>query len=148
MIKKLFNKIFKKSKREVMSFKQGFDLTEMPIITFYQGDKKFNFLLDTGANDNIIDKSVLDSIEYKEIESKSKVFGAEGILREVSSCEITLTYKSTEYTYKYLINDLKDAFAHIKQDTGVTLHGLIGSKFFNKYKYVLDFEELIAYSKA
>jgi hypothetical protein len=43
---------------------------------------------------------------------------------------------------------MKEAFGHMKQDTGVTLHGIIGSKFFNKFKYVLDFDELIAYSKA
>ena len=42
---------------------------------------------------------------------------------------------------------MSDAFGHIKKDTGVTVHGIIGSLFFNEFKYVLDFDELIAYSK-
>ena len=33
-----------------MSFKEAMDLVELPVVTFYNGDKKLNFLLDTGSN--------------------------------------------------------------------------------------------------
>lgn len=146
MFKKIRNLLFG-NKYEEISFKQGLDLTELPVITLYQGDKTFNFLLDTGSNDSIIDKNILGSIDHMMQESKASVFGMEGNKTIVDKCYITLSYKDTEYTYTYLISDMKAAFESIKQETGVTLHGLIGSKFFNKYKYVLDFEKLVAYSK-
>lgn len=146
MIKKIFNKLF--GKKEAISFKQGFDLTELPVITLYQGEKKFNFLLDTGSNNSIIDSNILDTIEHHPIDEKSNIFGMEGNSKVVSLCNITLSYKDKEYTYPYLMCDMKAAFDSMKRDTGVTLHGIIGSKFFNTYKYVLDFAELIAYSKA
>ena len=38
-------------------------------------------------------------------------------------------------------------FSNMKKDHGVNLNGLIGSKFFNEYKYVLDFKDLKAYCK-
>ena len=148
MFKKLFNKLFNKTNFEPMSFKQGFDLTELPVITLYQGDKKFNFLLDTGSNDSIIDKNILGSIEHTVTNKSSNVFGFEGNKKAVPICSIVLTYKNNKYEYDYLVSDMAACFGNIKQETGVTLHGIIGSKFFNQYKYVIDFDELIAYSKA
>ena len=145
MLKKFLNKLF--GKPDVMSFKAGFDLTDMPVITLYQGDKKFNFLLDTGSTDSIIDSNILKEIDYKAKNAVSNLFGMEGQTKQVKSCEITLYFGNKGYTYDYLINDMSQAFGQIKDSTGVNLHGIIGSKFFNKFKYVLDFAELIAYSK-
>ena len=45
------------------------------------------------------------------------------------------------------MQDMTAAFGSIKKETGVTIHGILGAKFFNEFKYVLDFKELIAYSK-
>ena len=42
-----------------MSFKESMDLVELPIITFYNNGKKLNFLLDTGANNSIINLSLI-----------------------------------------------------------------------------------------
>lgn len=146
MIKEFFNKIFNKSK-DIMSFKQGFDLTSIPVVTFYQGDNKFNFLLDTGSNNSIIDSNILHKIKHKETAFQSSLSGLEGSDNIDNICEITLSFNNKDYTYLYLMHDMKSIFDKIKQNTGVTLHGILGSKFFNKFKYVLDFDELIAYSK-
>lgn len=147
MIKKIFNKLF--GKKEAISFKQGFDLTDMPVITLYQGEKKFNFLLDTGSNNSAISKHVIDQFEHTPIKEKTTtVFGIEGKISSAPISKVTLSYKDKSYTYDYIINDLEAAFNQIKVETGVTLHGIIGSRFFNQYRYVLDFAELIAYSKA
>lgn len=145
MIKKLFKKLFNNPSE--ISFKQGFELTDLPLVTLYQGDKKFNFLLDTGSNNSVIDSNILDQIEHTICEKKSNVYGMEGNKQEVSVCEIELSHKNVSYKYPYLICNMKNAFDSIKQDTGVNLHGIIGSKFFNEFKYVLDFDELVAYSK-
>ena len=45
-----------------MSFREALDLVGLPIVTFYQGDKKLNFLLDTGANLSVINKAALESV--------------------------------------------------------------------------------------
>lgn len=145
MLKKFLNKLF--GKPDVISFKAGFDLTDMPVITLYQGNKKFNFLLDTGSTDSIIDSNILKEIDYKVKNTVSNLFGMEGQTKQVKSCKITLYFGNKGYTYDYLINDMSQAFGQIKDSTGVNLHGIIGSKFFNKFRYVLDFAELIAYSK-
>lgn len=147
MFKKLFNKIFSKSNTEKISFRQGFDLTNVPIVTFYQGDKKFNFLLDTGSTHNVIDSNILDVIEHSPMDTCINSYGIEGNKTSHEMCEISLYYKDQEYHCECIISDMGKAFGEVKKESGVTLHGLIGSIFFNKYKYVLDFDELIAYSK-
>lgn len=130
-----------------ISFGPGFALTQLPIISLYQGGSPFNFLLDTGSNDSIIDSNILDMIKHEMSDEKSTLFGMEGNSHEVMKCNITLSYEGTEYPYEYLIHDMKEPFSKIKSESGVILHGIIGSKFFNAYKYVLDFDELVAYSK-
>lgn len=146
MLKKIINKIMGKPE-DIMSFQAAFDLTTMPIVTFKQGDRKFNFLLDTGSNSCVIDSNVLDNIDHTLIDNNDEIVGLEGNKKAVKACSITLYFNKRGYTYNYLINDLKKTFSYIKKNTGVTLHGIIGSNFFNKFRYVLDFAELIAYSK-
>lgn len=146
ILRKIFEKIFLKS-IDTMDFGTSMGLCDLPVVTFYQGDKKFNFLLDTGSTDNVIDSGVMDTIKSTPVNIQSNLIGMEGNTRVVRMCQITLFFKEHSYTYNYLINDMKSAFDNIKKNTGVQLHGIIGSKFFNRFKYVLDFKELIAYSK-
>ena len=130
-----------------MSFREAMDLAEMPVVTFYQGDKKFNFLLDTGSNYSHISKEAAKEIQGETIEAQAKVSGiGEGTTSGV--CRTTLSYKGADYDIDLSITDhLTDAFAAIKTETGVQVRGLIGNQFFQKHKYVLDFEELVAYTK-
>lgn len=146
MFKKLIKSLFG-SKSNALSFKQGLDLTDLPIVTFQQGNQKFNFLLDTGSNNNIIHSAILDRIQYTPINKSSDLYGVEGNKQEVKFCNITLSYKDNSFEYEYAICDMSQAFSHIKQESGVNLHGIIGSKFFHKFQYVLDFKDLIAYSR-
>lgn len=146
MLKKLINKILRKPSFEI-SFRQGFDLTSLPIVTFYQGKNKFNFVLDTGSTGSVIDSNILPSIKHSKVPIKTTIFGMEGNTKDADICTIKMSYRDNTFTYDYIISDLKQAFNQVKKESGVTLHGIIGSRFFNDFKYVLDFDELIAYSK-
>lgn len=122
-----------------------------PIITFTQNNKKFHFLFDTGSNHNIIDSSVLKYLDYETVEGtgeKYVVSGLEGSEQEVPTCNITLYYKDQAYPFMYLSKDLKDTFDLFKKDFGIRLSGIVGTEFFAKYKYVIDFKDFVAYSKA
>ena len=146
-IKKLLSSLFRERQIVPISFKQGFQLTELPIVSLYHEGKPFNFLLDTGSNDSIIDSNILNKMKHEMTDQQSNLYGMEGNCQVVKKCNIVLSYDGVDFPYEYLICDMKEAFGKIKAESGVTLHGIIGSKFFNTYKYVLDFESLIAYSK-
>ena len=146
MIKKIIHK-FLNIHPDAMSFQSSMDLAELPVVTFRQGDKKINFLLDTGSNNCIIDSNILKNINHKMLDVETNILGLEGNAQKTGVCTIKMTYKDKEYEYPYVIQDMSAAFDSIKKETGVTVNGMLGSKFFNEFKYVLDFDELIAYSK-
>lgn len=146
MIKKIIHK-FLNIHPNAMSFKESLDLAEMPVVTFYQGDKKINFLLDTGSNNCIIDSSFLKNIRHTMLKESTNIQGLEGNSQEAQVCTLNITYKNNTYSYPYVIQDMSNVFNSIKKETGVTVNGILGSSFFNTYNYILDFKELIAYRK-
>lgn len=132
-----------------ISFKESLDLAELPIVTFYQGKTKINFILDTGANNSIIDETFAENLETTLIDNTSDVVGIDGRPQVgIQSRLIKIAYKDVLYEDVFKIIDMSASFQHIKRTTGVTVHGMLGNNFFQKYKYVLDFEEMIAYSKS
>lgn len=129
-----------------ISFRETMDLVDLPIITFQVGGKKLNFLLDTGANYCIIDSNLLDTIEHTKLNLEGTVYGAGGVEVKVSYVSIDLKYKGVDYADMFQVLDLSNTFGMIKEESGVNLHGVLGNSFFQKYKYVIDFDELVAYS--
>nr|DAW35351.1 MAG TPA: hypothetical protein [Caudoviricetes sp.] len=148
MFKKLINKIFGEP-NDTMSFMESMNLIGLPVVTFFQGDKRFNFLLDTGSNRSIIDANILPQLKHGDIiKTNNSLTGLGGTYEGLRMCSISFYYKDKEYPYdEYLIQDMKAVFDSIKEESGVKLHGILGATFFNKFKYILDFNKLIAYSK-
>ena len=135
----------KQKEKTKISFKEGLDLTELPIVTFYQNGKKLHFLLDTGSNISYINKEVLNSIEAEDLNALSNTFGVEGNGVETHHYMIEVGYKNQKFKEEFGAVDLSSAFGAIEKESGIKLHGIIGNQFFEKYKYILDFRELIAY---
>lgn len=134
-------------KKTEISFRSSIDLTELPIITFHVKNKKLNFLLDTGSNLNHINASVLKDVEHEALDAKVDISGIEGEKQYWQLCILQLSYKDTIFEDIFTIANLDKAFGNIKQDHGVTVHGILGNSFFTKYKYVLDYKTLSAYRK-
>ena len=130
-----------------ISFKESMDLTDLPVITFYSNNTKLNFLLDTGSDCSYINELNLKNIEYTLQNKVSNVVGMEGNPKTCQLCSVNIQYKDQQFLENFIICDLSKAFDVIKKENGVQIHGILGSKFFKKYKYIIDFNELIAYNK-
>lgn len=134
-------------KKSFMSFRESLALAELPVVTFYQGDEKLNFLLDTGANISTIDQKVVNTITATFNEKISSTVGIGGRTNPLMNVDIAFTYKGRDFSDTFQVADMTPVFGAIKESTGVTVHGLIGNSFMQKYKYILDFNEMVAYSK-
>lgn len=133
-----------------MSFKEALDLTNIPIITFTNNERKLNFILDTGADYSYINKSALNGLSFKSGDDSLSVHGVTEMhtsQETCKSCTMQIKYHKETYDCSFYIMNLDDSFRFIKEANGVTVHGVLGSKFFEKYKYVLDFEKLAVYAK-
>ena len=96
------------NRKESMSFREAIDLVGLPIVTFYQGDRKYNFLLDTGANLSVINQATLENIEHTLLEKAGNLYGVDGINREVSFATVDLVYKSNSYTEEFQVLDMRE----------------------------------------
>lgn len=137
----------RKRNNSKISFKEAMDLVELPVVTFYNGDKKLNFLLDTGSNVSYINSSIIHLLDHEKTDKEMNTIGIEGNKVSNQFCKMSVTYKNQVFEEEFSIADLDEAFSVVKQESGVQIHGILGSKFFERYKYVLDFKELIAYIK-
>lgn len=135
------------AEQDRMSFRESMDLVNLPIITFINNGKKLNFLLDTGASYSVINEAALEGMKYEETGEGGTYTGIEGITKEGVYVKINVGYKTQVYQDDFQVADMNEVFGQVKQESGINLHGLIGSSFFQKYKYILDFKELVAYSK-
>lgn len=136
-----------KKNKTKMSFKESLDLVGLPVVTFYQGSNKFHFLLDSGASHSCISEDRLKEFEYTKHDIEGKIYGMEGNESNASIITMPLYYKNYEFTSEFLVFNLTQSFDNVKRDSGVTICGILGSDFFAKYKYVLDYKDNIAYTK-
>lgn len=133
-----------------VSFKQGFTSPNIPIVTFTQGDKELNFILDTGSDENVINKEALKEVEHTMIEipeAEKKFINGLGGGQEAEMCSVSFGSNDGEYTETFLVVDLAGPFKSIRQDHCIPLHGMLGSNFLRKNNVTLDFKNLAAYSK-
>lgn len=130
-----------------ISFRESMDLVELPIVTFVSNDKKLNFLLDTGASYSSINEAALEGLSYIETGETGFGMGIEGTVKEDRGyIRMNVDYRSQSYEDDFQVVDLSQAFGMIKQEYGIKLHGILGGTFFQRYRYVLNFDELVAYS--
>lgn len=132
-----------------MSFYESMKLVKLPIVTFKIGDEDINFMLDSGGMRSFIDSRVVDLFKLPhEASSESiAVYGITGNTMESRVVHMTMHYKDMEFKSDLIAQNLEGSMDQLKEEYGVRIHGMLGADFFEKYKYVLDFKNMIAYSK-
>lgn len=137
-----------KQDNEGFSFKQGLDLTGLPIITVKIDNKKLNFLLDTGSNQSLIDMSEIVNLKHQIVSTEGSTMKMNGEIEDTMNVLVDLEYNDSIYEeVELVVMDLSFSFNEVKKQDGVQLHGIIGSNFFDKYNYILDYKEYLAYPK-
>lgn len=123
----------------------------LPIIALSNNDVVFNFLLDSGSNISHICSDYLELLDCKLLgtykEGSVQGLGANNI--GVTVCAATLNdVLGNSYNVNLSISDnLKAVFDSIERNTGVRVHGLLGTDFLKTYNYVLDFKALEVYPR-
>lgn len=121
----------------------GLEKVGLPIIVTSGRLKNICFLIDTGATINSIFNFVYEHFkdEFKLVGDHSRIMGIEGNYKEYPIVEGTLTFDNTDYTAEFSVVDMSDAVAQVQQETGLQLHGVLGTPFLVENKWILDFEQ-------
>lgn len=130
-------------------FKESIDLINLPIVTFVNNNVKLHFLLDTGSDDSYINIDVLDKLVVKKSYNvKRDIVTGNGSISSSQIVLMDISYKEQCFENAFVVSDMGEAFDAATGASGIKIHGILGSIFFAKYKYVLDYMKLEAYSKA
>ena len=131
----------------VIDFKSIMELTGVPMITFYQKDKKYNFIVDTGSNVSYINGA--SGIEYTPIgNSKETFIGAGGTSNsECTMGLVSLSRNGDNFDFNARVADLEASFIDFQQTFGVKAHGLLGNDILRNKHYCIDFKECVIYER-
>ena len=130
-----------------ISFLETLKLTGFPVITFENNGIIINMILDTGSSVSIIDSTLLESLKYQPLEADTHIFGLAGTTKDGQYANVPLTYKNRTYSIDMAVINMSDTFNKMKEHFGLSIHGILGTDFFSKYKYILDFDKMVAYNK-
>lgn len=121
----------------------------LPIITLSNNGNLFNFLLDSGSNISHICSEYYEDLDAELLGTyeEGQVAGLGATNMGVTMCKAVLKDISTnEYKVNLSVSSqLYSVAKNIEENTGVTIHGLLGTDFLRDNNYVIDFNSLVVY---
>jgi len=129
-------------------FKEPFEITNLPLIQLKVFGKYEWFLVDSGASINLIKQSYFDRLNKKPklIDNKNPIFtGSNEIKSEY--CTLNLRYEKTKFNEEIFNVAQLNVFDFNKELYKRDIIGIIGSPFFEKYGWNIDFEDMKIYFK-
>lgn len=119
----------------------GLQKTGLPLII---SSDNLCFLIDTGSTHNTLFGFVYEHFKgrFKVLEKKHNIIGIDGIQHEAPTIEATFNFEGANYTSSFAVLDDSEAVAQIQKETGIQIHGVLGTQFFIENKWIIDFEQL------
>ncbi len=122
--------------------------TGLPLIIVEVFDLELCFLLDTGSNKNIIDQRIYNHFKnrFSGQSCTGSLLSLGGKSGESIQIEMPFKFEQTSYCEPFLCTGEISSFDEIKIESGVQIHGILGSQFFLKHDWIIDFEKQIVYT--
>jgi len=121
----------------------GLNKTKLPLIPVEIKGKHLCFIIDTGSTCSLIDSNVVEY--FKEIVipvGDYNISGIDGIKQKVDVVILPFAFEGQLYKPKFCVKPLLDVFKVIKTESGIQVHGLLGTDFLLENKWIVDFNEL------
>lgn len=121
----------------------------LPIIALSSGGTMFNFLIDSGSNVSHICPEYHNMLDAEHFDVSGgegvKGLGSDNVINRI--CRVALKDMiGNEYEVDMAVTEgFKSIADNIEINTGVQIHGLLGTDFLNKYNYSIDFKTLEVY---
>lgn len=135
---------------EQISFKKSYHKAKLPYLHIVEIENQqlsqtCAFLLDTGTNGNFITKTIVQSVkpDYQhDVEYDDDVLSLTGTMMLNQS--LPLSFKINERTYQdtFILTDDTESFKFMSQEYGIPIIGIIGSEFFRKYRFDINYNTL------
>ena len=147
MIKDLKNKYIKKYQYDSEFEKIGklgehFKKTKIPTIKLTINNKRYTFILDSGASTNILDKSFAEELKLYTTQNNIEVLGTGGVENSSKETNLEFLYNNQKFKEPFTIVNLGTPREYLL-NIGIDVKGLLSADFFEKYKWMLDFNNIV-----
>ncbi len=146
---KIINAVEEKCKPTIkgLYFGDTIDKCNLPIVAVNIGNQKFNFIIDSGSYNSVIDSSNLPRIDHIPIEGvEGAAYGIDGTHIATSFVRIDMNQDDVDFVDEFQVLDIKQALQNIKDTFGIEAVGLLGASFLKRYNFVIDFDKYTAYT--
>ena len=126
-------------------FKDTMGESGLPIVSFEQNGKTFNFLLDSGADNSVLDASSLTKLNYVKLEGNRCVYGIDSNPVQTSFVGVKLFSRNHRFIEVFQVFDVY-ALKKIADEHNIEVVGVLGSAFLRKYGFLIDYKQLKAYT--
>lgn len=129
------------------SISYGINQSKLPVILVEIEDKHLCFILDTGSTCSLIDSNVVEYFkDFVEPIGDYCISGIDGTKHKVDMVILPFNFENQTYKSKFCVKPLLDAFKDIEEESGIQVHGLLGTDFLIENKWIIDFKELNIHS--
>lgn len=121
----------------------GLHKAKLPIIFIEIKEQYLCFILDTGSTCSLIDSTVVEYFkDIVEPVGDYYISGIEGTKHKVDMITLPFNFEGQVYKPKFCVKPLLDTFKGIEDESGIQVHGLLGTDFLLENKWIIDFNEL------
>ncbi|SDI81422.1 hypothetical protein [Bacteroides ovatus] len=115
---------------------------QLPLIIVKVKEKYICFILDTGSTCSLIDSTVVEYFkDIVEPVGDYYINGIEGSKHKVDMITLPFNFEGQIYRPKFCVKPLLDAFKGIEDESGIQVHGLLGTDFLLENQWIIDFKE-------
>lgn len=116
---------------------------QLPLIIVKVKEKYICFILDTGSTCSLIDSTVVEYFkDIVEPVGDYYINGIEGSKHKVDMITLPFIFEGQMYKPKFCVKPLLDAFKSIEDESGIQVHGLLGTDFLLENQWIVDFRTL------
>lgn len=119
--------------------------TGLPIVSFTQNNKTFNFLIDSGADNSVLNSTSLNELDYIDLEGNRPVYGIDGNQVQTSFVGVKLIFQNHPFLEAFQVFEVP-GLCNIERDYGIKVTGVLGGRFLKRYGFLIDFKQLKAYT--
>lgn len=135
-----------------ISFGHKFKKFKAPLIKLKIKDKFYYFLVDSGAELNVITQNYsdilpTDSYTLKPTSVKVSSIHSTQIINQALSLNLSFGYEHYNDTL-FTIANISQYTKIVKNNIGIDVIGILGTPFFEKYKWSIDFDKRCIWVKA
>ena len=123
----------------------GLQKIGLPLIIVQLFNNDLCLLLDTGSNQNIIDKRIYELLK-NDIQLSDEIKQITTLKESlVDSFEVVLPFEfeNMKYNEPFLCIENIEGFNAIKEESDIQLHGILGNNFFLKNGWIIDFDKIV-----